>query len=82
MNEDKIITILGEVTQSLFDLRKEMGDKFLELNNKIDDLTETVNDMKPSIKVLDSILEKHTIERIERLEKSGNLPEFSPATTE
>jgi hypothetical protein len=61
------------------EFRKEIREFKMETREDARMLGEKIDEIKPSAKSLDKILEQYPIERIVRLEKHSKLPEFSPA---
>lgn len=63
----------------MYDFRKEMKEELKNINQLIERMDDNLKELKPSSKALDMILEKHPLERIERIEKHVQLPTFVPA---
>ena len=82
MEENKIIGILVSLQENYVSLRHEMKAGFANNEKRFDELDENISEIKASTSVLDTVLEKHPIERIDRLEKHLNFPRFVVATAE
>ena len=52
------------------------------ISNNIEDLKAANNEIEPSVKALDKLLEQNPAERIDRLEKHVGLPVFIPSLVE
>jgi|SRR3989344_4195988 len=71
----RLISFVGDMEE----FRKEMREFKAETKEEFKILREKIDDLKHSSNTFDKILEKHPIERIERLEKHTNLSPFVPA---
>lgn len=66
---------IGTVRSEIFELRHEVNGRFSQV-------LESIEDIKPSTRTLDTILEQYPIERIDRLEKHTGLPPYVPVLVE
>jgi|SRR3989344_1934387 len=64
--------------EDVYQYKQEFREFKMEIREDIKIINEKLDDLKPSAKSLDSILEQHPIPRIERLEKHANLSPFTP----
>lgn len=91
MDEHKLIKLLKEhfpTREEFFDFKTDTLKSFADLGvnlrsiqSEIKEMREDIDELKPSAKSLDKILEDHPIERIGRLEKHNKLPTFVPSLT-